>query len=364
VSFTRGQWQSFGLPNTDWETSDEYLIITTPDFYQPYTSITPIIAGDLQWIDFNTIPIPSGSIINTVTVCYQLFNTSSYISQVRLTSQSVTDYTLVVFDDPTDLLSTSPACYTTTANVVVNGSMALSLRLDFGEDLSNILIGGAWLDFTLPDLAVTSFNFSVSGPSVDQVFGATVSTTIINEGGSPAIAPFTVALYTSDTATIDPSTSRLISGSSTLIQTDLQPGESIILTFSANSTISSTWPDSNYPCGNVYVGIYADTDDNIDESSKANNYESQEVTITCPQQTTGSISGSGSASTTGQASGSGSVSTTAESGATGSASGGVTGNGVSTSASGGSGNSNINNSFKYLPNMMFVVAMLVLFASF
>jgi len=292
----------------------------------------------------------------TVTVCYELLNVNSYISQVRLTSQVATDFTWVVFDDPTDLLSLTPTCYTTQAGVVVNGSMALSLRLNFGADLSDIRIGGAWIDFSLPDLAVTALNFSVS-PYLDHVFGATVSATIINNGGAPAIAPFTVALYTSAVATINPMTSRLISGSSTLIQTDLQPGESIILTFSANSTISSSWPDTNYPCGNTFVGIYADTDNNIQEVSKANNYNSVQVDITCPQQTTAAATGATGTGVTGSATGSGVP--------TGNGSGGVTGNGITTGSgtTDNHGTGALSDSYKYIPNMMFVVAILALLAN-
>ena len=66
---------------------------------------------------------------------------STYISQVRLAKTNTPDEALVVHDDPADLTSTVPTCYTSQANVEVDGALSLELKLVVGSPTDFILIG-------------------------------------------------------------------------------------------------------------------------------------------------------------------------------------------------------------------------------
>ena len=110
------------------------------------TSATGASDGDFQWVNV-PISLPAGK-INAVTVCYQVQGGSSFISQVRLAKMTLPNSASVVHDDPTDLKSTSPTCYTSkVGGAVVDGTITLSLRIAVAVNES-IRVGGISVDLT------------------------------------------------------------------------------------------------------------------------------------------------------------------------------------------------------------------------
>lgn len=98
--------------------------------------------GDLQWV-YLGLTIPSNVVIDSVIICYRLSASASFISQIRLTTMKTPDFSLVLFDDPTDLTAVGPTCYSTySAGVAVNGAITLALRLNFASTADWIDIGG------------------------------------------------------------------------------------------------------------------------------------------------------------------------------------------------------------------------------
>ncbi len=107
-------------------------------------SATSIVKeDDFQWVLVGlTVPTET---VKGVKVCYKVETTSpgsTYISQVRLTKMTTPDVALVVHDDPTNLTATSPTCYTSPANVNVEGTITLELKMVFGSTSDIIRIGG------------------------------------------------------------------------------------------------------------------------------------------------------------------------------------------------------------------------------
>lgn len=110
------------------------------------TSVTGATDNDLQWVNI-PLSLPAGK-INSVTVCYQVKGGNSFISQVSLTKMTLPNSTLTLHDDPTDLKSTAPTCYTSKVNgAVINGTITLSLRVAVAVNES-IQVGGISLDIT------------------------------------------------------------------------------------------------------------------------------------------------------------------------------------------------------------------------
>jgi hypothetical protein len=98
--------------------------------------------GDLQWIYLPLI-LPSNVKIKHIVLYYRLSNSSSFISQVRLTetTKPLTNY--VKHDDGTDLKSTTATYYCSHVGALQpKGGMALHLRLNFAGVSDQIEIGG------------------------------------------------------------------------------------------------------------------------------------------------------------------------------------------------------------------------------
>jgi hypothetical protein len=95
--------------------------------------------GDLQWISLG-LNLSNNFTIDSVIINYQLTNSASYISQVRLAESRLIQQS-VYFDDGTDLLSTTPASYSTFVGLPFNGLVTLLLRLNFTDLSHNIYIG-------------------------------------------------------------------------------------------------------------------------------------------------------------------------------------------------------------------------------
>lgn len=107
------------------------------------TASSVVTESDSQWVLLG-LPVPSGTKVKGVVVCYQVIGAkSTYISQVRLTQMTTPNSALVKHDDPTNLTSTAPVCYKSTASVfTVNGTITLALKVVIGKKGDKILVGG------------------------------------------------------------------------------------------------------------------------------------------------------------------------------------------------------------------------------
>lgn len=134
------------------------VLITVESYLRPSTALVvrarqPIGESDhIQWVQLD-LPVPTGSAARGITgveVCYQI-NTaapgSTYISQTRLTEMTTPDQARVRMDDPTDRIDRGPACYSVPAAISPTGSIALHLRVIFGNARDEIVLGGVRLFF-------------------------------------------------------------------------------------------------------------------------------------------------------------------------------------------------------------------------
>lgn len=115
-------------------------------FFGNTLRVTASEPGDLQWVDV-PLALPSDLKIKQVTVCYSVEDETSFISQVRLSKETVPPTALVVHDDGTDLTSTTPTCATSAigGGLTVDAAFTLSLRLDFASTDHEIDIGAVGL---------------------------------------------------------------------------------------------------------------------------------------------------------------------------------------------------------------------------
>ena len=89
------------------------------------------------------LQVPPGCLIIGVRVCYELSNTRSFISQIRLAQvQTPPQSAIVKLDDGTDQTNPGPICVdsaTTTVDPSL-GEVLLSLRVNFGDTSDKIVI--------------------------------------------------------------------------------------------------------------------------------------------------------------------------------------------------------------------------------
>ena len=131
---------------TDWVSGEATLRINYPSVERPATEITTTARGDLKWV-FLGLHLPPCTEIKAVRINYQVSNSRSFISQVRLTEMTTPDRALVRHDDPTDLTSVNPTCYVSeVANLRAEGAMTLALRLNFGNRADKIILGAVGVD--------------------------------------------------------------------------------------------------------------------------------------------------------------------------------------------------------------------------
>jgi hypothetical protein len=112
------------------------------------TAGSVVSESDFQWIQLG-LSVPDEITIREVVVCYQVITAqpnSTYISQTRLTEMTTPNVATVRHDDPTNLTSTAPLCYTSKASpFTVHGTITLELKMVFGSTSDKILIGGLTL---------------------------------------------------------------------------------------------------------------------------------------------------------------------------------------------------------------------------
>ena len=109
------------------------------------TASKAVTETDFQWVEIG-LTVPDGAKIEGVVVCYQVVTAkpkSTYISQTRLTAMTTPNVANVVHDDPANLTSTAPVCYTSkSSGIVVKATITLELKMVFGSPIDKILIGG------------------------------------------------------------------------------------------------------------------------------------------------------------------------------------------------------------------------------
>lgn len=129
------------LSPTDFVTGDKSLRISYPSVTHPAVEIKTTTPGDLKWI-YLGLRVPPDHDIHSIHVCYQLSNSRSFISQVRLVEMQTPDQAVVRHDDATDLLSTTPTCYRSPVVAFRPGAaVLLALRLNFEKIADTITLG-------------------------------------------------------------------------------------------------------------------------------------------------------------------------------------------------------------------------------
>jgi hypothetical protein len=94
------------------------------------------------------LEIPPGWHIRGVRVCYELSNSRSFISQIRLDQlQDPPSSAIVLLDDGTDLTNAGPVCVDSQAADIdpATGAVFLSFRVNFGDVGDLIVIRGVGL---------------------------------------------------------------------------------------------------------------------------------------------------------------------------------------------------------------------------
>jgi hypothetical protein len=133
--------QTIWLSPIDFVTGDPTLGISYPWAAHPSALVTCNAPGDLKWVSMDLKPPPDLQ-IEEVDICYQVSNSRSFISQVRLTEMTTPNQARVIHDDPGHLTSTTPTTYTSAvAALVPSGAVNLELRLNFQNTSDVILLG-------------------------------------------------------------------------------------------------------------------------------------------------------------------------------------------------------------------------------
>src|SRR5829696_8353375 len=89
------------------------------------------------------LEVPPGYIIKRVRVCYELSNSRSFISQIRLSQvANPPDHADVILDDGTDHRSPGPVCVASAETTVDPGlgAVLLDLRVNFGDTGDRIVV--------------------------------------------------------------------------------------------------------------------------------------------------------------------------------------------------------------------------------
>ncbi len=97
------------------------------------------------------LQIPPGHLIKGVRVCYELSDSRSFITQIRLAQvQDPPNSAVVRLDDPNDLTNRGPVCVNSQSTSVdpSQGAVLLSLRVNFGDTSDKIVIRGLGLLIT------------------------------------------------------------------------------------------------------------------------------------------------------------------------------------------------------------------------
>lgn len=141
------QWQWFG-PYSFFP-ADSRLTLAD-GIPSPAARFTTSTAGDLQWI-YLGLPLPSGSTIDSVTICYELSNPASFISQVRFNAMAAPSAAPIQLDLGADMVSSVPTCFAQGFSALTTprqGLLHLGLRLNFASTAHYIEIGAIGVHVT------------------------------------------------------------------------------------------------------------------------------------------------------------------------------------------------------------------------
>ena len=94
------------------------------------------------------LQVPPGYVIKGVRVCYELSNSRSFITQIRLAQvKDPPSSATVMLDDATDQTAAGPICVDSSTTTVDPrlGAVLLSLRVNFGNTTDKIVVRGLGL---------------------------------------------------------------------------------------------------------------------------------------------------------------------------------------------------------------------------
>ena len=193
------------LSPTEYVTGDLSLKISYPSVTHSNTIvICKNDPGDFKWISMG-LPLPPNVRIKQVQICYQVSNPQSFISQVRLAEMSAPNQVIVRHDDPTDLKSTSPTCYSSNVGGYAPiAAVTLELRLNFWNTADQILLGAVGVEFETNNLEIKGprpwADVRAYGAKGD---GATDDTDAIQATEDVAAAHNGIVLFPSGTYIVD-----------------------------------------------------------------------------------------------------------------------------------------------------------------
>jgi hypothetical protein len=176
--------QNIWLSPTDFVTGDPSLQISYPSDSDPNTILTSTVTGGSKLISMG-LRLPPNVKIEEVTICYQVSNSDSFISQLRLVEMDTPDHAVVRHTDETDLKSTSPERYSSkVAGFVPTAAVSLELRLHFQDNSHQVLLGAvgitlepsAWPCVNVSDFGAIGQTLTTSGNVVVGSPDVTVNT--------------------------------------------------------------------------------------------------------------------------------------------------------------------------------------------
>ncbi len=154
------------LSPTDFVTGDNSLKIIYPSATNPAVKIRSLNPGNQKWISLG-LKIPPFQEINAIHVCYQLSNSRSFISEIRLVEFQTPNLPSERHKDDTDLLSTAPICYRSplASSYRSGGAVLLELRLNFATPADTITLGGMGLEILACVLVPSYTQAALPSPS-------------------------------------------------------------------------------------------------------------------------------------------------------------------------------------------------------
>jgi len=97
------------------------------------------------------LQVPPGFLIKGVRVCYELSDSRSFISQIRLAQlQDPPSSAVVLLDDGTDQTNPGPICVNSQTTTIdpSKGAVRLSFRVNFGNTADKIVVRAVGLHLT------------------------------------------------------------------------------------------------------------------------------------------------------------------------------------------------------------------------
>jgi hypothetical protein len=117
----------------------------------------------LHW-GYLSLSLPSDVEVDSVTVCYELSNPASFLSQTRIVRMSTPDTSPIVVDDGTDRTA-ALGCYTVnTFGLEVDQSFSLALRFEISDPSHYIEVGAVGIHVSPTMTSVGGGSYETSSP--------------------------------------------------------------------------------------------------------------------------------------------------------------------------------------------------------